>query len=83
MNGLVRPTVVFCWAATLALLTTSAVSAATADTLRVIGERVNLRAGPSDEATVRSQLRGRDLTSKGAGHGRCQSITARADRRPA
>ena len=41
MNGLVRSAVVFGWAATLALLTTSAVSAATGDTLRVIGERVN------------------------------------------
>jgi Bacterial SH3 domain len=56
MNGLVRPAVVFGWAATLVLLTTSAASAATGDTLRVIGERVNLRAGPSDEATVRSQV---------------------------
>src|SRR6478609_4227991 len=31
-------------------------AAATGDTLRVAGERVNLRAGPSDNATVRSQI---------------------------
>jgi uncharacterized protein YgiM (DUF1202 family) len=34
----------------------AAVMAATGDTLRVVGERVNLRAGPSDGANVRSQI---------------------------
>jgi hypothetical protein len=31
-------------------------AAAVGDTLRVVGERVNLRAGPSDNANVRSQI---------------------------
>lgn len=34
----------------------AAAAAATGDTLRVVGERVNLRAGPSDGANVRSQV---------------------------
>jgi hypothetical protein len=33
-----------------------AANAAVGDTLRVVGERVNLRAGPSDDANVRSQI---------------------------
>ena len=40
----------------LALTGAGSVLAATGDTLRVVGERVNLRAGPSDNATVRSQI---------------------------
>ena len=40
----------------LALTGTQSALAATGDTLRVVGERVNLRAGPSDSATVRSQI---------------------------
>ena len=42
--------------AALALPGTSALLAAPGDTLRVVGERVNLRAGPSDNATVRAQV---------------------------
>jgi hypothetical protein len=56
MNGLVRPAVAFGCAAMLALLMAPPAGAATGDTMRVIGERVNLRAGPSDEANVRSQV---------------------------
>jgi uncharacterized protein YgiM (DUF1202 family) len=44
------------YVATLALTGTGSLLAATGDTLRVVGERVNLRAGPSDNATVRSQV---------------------------
>lgn len=42
--------------AALALPGTSSLLAAPGDTLRVVGERVNLRAGPSDNATVRAQV---------------------------
>lgn len=37
-------------------LATPPAMAAVGDTLRVVGERVNLRAGPSDDANVRSQI---------------------------
>jgi uncharacterized protein YgiM (DUF1202 family) len=49
--------------ATAALLTgTGLAAAAPGDTYRVAGERVNLRAGPSDDANVRSQiLRGEEV----------------------
>jgi uncharacterized protein YgiM (DUF1202 family) len=45
-------------AALAAVLTTAAglAEAATGDTIRVVGERVNLRAGPSDSANVRTQV---------------------------
>lgn len=44
------------------LLGASVALAASGDTYRVAGERVNLRAGPSDDANVRSQiLRGEEL----------------------
>ena len=56
MNGVVTPAISFARAATLALVMISPVSATTGDTLRVVGERVNLRAGPSDDANVRSQI---------------------------
>lgn len=56
MKGLFRSAVLCGWTAALALVATSAASAATGDTLRVVAERVNLRAGPSDNANVRSQI---------------------------
>ncbi|MEK0082500.1 SH3 domain-containing protein [Benzoatithermus flavus] len=43
-------------AAMLSAVAASPVMAATGDTLRVVGERVNLRAGPSDDANVRTQV---------------------------
>jgi len=43
-------------AAALTLVPSGSLRAATGDTLRVVGERANLRAGPSDNATVRSQM---------------------------
>ena len=56
MNRLLRYMAMFGYAATVALIGTGSLFAATGDTLRVVGERVNLRAGPSDDATVRSQI---------------------------
>jgi Bacterial SH3 domain len=40
----------------LAAIIPTPASAATGDTHRVVGERVNLRAGPSDDANVRTQV---------------------------
>ena len=45
-----------CCGMILTITTSSTLLAATGDTLRVAGERINLRAGPSDNATVRSQI---------------------------
>ena len=56
MHRLLRRLAICGYVATLALAGTGSVLAATGDTLRVVGERVNLRAGPSDNATVRSQV---------------------------
>ncbi|MGD9507145.1 MAG: SH3 domain-containing protein [Geminicoccaceae bacterium] len=56
MTALSRSAALCGWAAALAMIAIPAASAATGDTLRVVGERVNLRAGPSDDANVRSQI---------------------------
>jgi uncharacterized protein YgiM (DUF1202 family) len=40
----------------LVMAAAPAAHAAPGDTMRVVGERVNLRAGPSDDANVRSQI---------------------------
>ena len=56
MNRLFGSAVAYALVAILALPTASPTSAATGDTLRVVGERANLRAGPSDNANVRSQI---------------------------
>ena len=56
MNRLFGSAVAYPLVAILALPAASPTSAATGDTLRVVGERVNLRAGPSDDANVRSQI---------------------------
>ena len=56
MNRFFGPAAACALVAILALPAASPTSAATGDTLRVVGERVNLRAGPSDDANVRSQI---------------------------
>jgi hypothetical protein len=56
MNRLFGPAAACTLVAILALLAAAPTSAATGDTLRVVGERANLRAGPSDDANVRSQI---------------------------
>lgn len=56
MHRLFRSVAAAGCAAMLSALAAYPSLATTGDTLRVVGERVNLRAGPSDEANVRTQV---------------------------
>jgi hypothetical protein len=56
MHRLLKGVATLGCAAALSVAAVSPAAGATGDTLRVIGERVNLRAGPSDDANVRGQI---------------------------
>ena len=89
MHRLLRRLAICVWVATLALSGTGSLLAAPGDTLRVVGERVNLRAGPSDNATedVEESPEQRSGARRAAGagrqalyyHRRCRGRTVSAD----
>ena len=56
MNNRLLSTAVGCALLALTVVHSTPAPAATGDTHRVVGERVNLRAGPSDDANVRTQV---------------------------